>query len=60
MKFLKLSSATFLGKIMVSDHAMNAVDEMTELSNVFVGKIKESNTSISTYMELFGYLGKYT
>lgn len=60
MKFLKLTSATFLGKIMASDHAMNAVDEMTELSNIFVGKIKESNTSISTYMELFRYLEKYS
>lgn len=49
MKFLKISFATFLGKIMASDHAMNAVDEMTALNNDFIKLIDASGLETPVY-----------
>ena len=56
MKFLKLSFATFLGKIMASDHAMNAVDEMTALNNDFIKLIDASGFKTPVYRELATYI----
>ena len=56
MKFLKICFATFLGKIMVSDHAMNAVDEMTALNNDLIKLIDTSSLETPVYRELAMYI----
>ena len=47
LRFFKLMCATSLGKLCASDHAMNAIDEMSEL-NRDLKKFFDANGSSST------------
>lgn len=52
MKFFKLICATSLGKICVSDHAMNAVDEMSALNRDLKQFFDENGAEYPVWQEL--------
>ena len=52
MKFFKLICATSLGKICVSDHAMNAVDEMSALNRDLKQFFDEHGAKYPIWQEL--------
>lgn len=52
MKFFKLICATSLGKICVSDHAMNAVDEMSALNRDLKKFFDENGAEYPVWQEL--------
>lgn len=54
-KFLKLCFGTFLGKIMASDHAMNAREEMRELNQNLLNQLDTSKSPMPNYLELSSY-----
>lgn len=58
MKFYKLMCATSLGKICVSDHAMNAADEMQALAEDLSDMIDRAKTSRKNFDELWVPLKK--
>ena len=57
--FFKLLCATSLGKICVSDHAMNAVDEMSALSHDLKNFFDENGAKYPVWLELEKEGGKY-
>lgn len=59
LKFYKLMCATFLGKLCVSDHAMNAVDEMRILAGDMENVLRKSGIPYPVYAELKTAMDKY-
>lgn len=59
MRFLKLMCATFLGKICASDHALNAVDEMSALNRDMKVFFDAAGVSYPTWKELEKDLFEY-
>lgn len=58
-RFFKLMCATSLGKICVSDHAMNAVDEMSALNRDLKKFFDENSAEYSIWQELEKECGRY-
>lgn len=58
-RFFKLMCATNLGKICVSDHAMNAVDEMSALNRDMKLFFDENGAEYPVWKELERECGKY-
>ena len=58
-RFFKLMCATVLGKICASDHAMNAVDEMSALNSDFKKFMDENGAEYPVWRELENECGKY-
>ena len=58
-RFFKLMCATSLGKICVSDHAMNAVDEMNALNRDLKKFFDENNAEYPIWQELEKECGGY-
>lgn len=58
-RFFKLMCATVLGKICASDHAMNAVDEMSALNSDFKKFMDENGAEYQVWRELENECGKY-
>lgn len=58
-KFYKLICATFLGKVCVSDHAMNAVDEMRSLAEDMEEVLRKSGVPYPVYAQLKIAMDKY-
>lgn len=52
LRFFKLMCATSLGKICVSDHAMNAIDEMSALNNDIKKFFDDNNKEYPIWKEL--------
>ena len=52
LRFFKLICATSLGKICVSDHAMNAVDEMSALNRDLKQFFNETGAEYPVWQEL--------
>ena len=59
LRFFKLMCATSLGKICASDHAMNAVDEMSALNRDLKRFFEEHGASYPVWQELEREAGKY-
>jgi len=59
MRFFKLMCATGLGKICASDHAMNAVDEMSALNRELKQFFDEHGANYPVWQELEKDAGKY-
>ena len=59
LRFFKLMCATSLGKICVSDHAMNAVDEMSALNRDLKRFFEEHGASYPVWQALEREAGKY-
>lgn len=59
MRFFKLMCATSLGKICASEHAMNAVDEMSALNRDLKEFFDKNNAKYPVWTELEGECGKY-
>ena len=59
MRFLKLMCATFLGKVCASDHALNAVDEMSALNRDMKAFFDAASASYPTWKELEKDLFEY-
>ena len=59
LRFFKLMCATSLGKICASDHAMNAVDEMSALNRDLKCFFDENGAEYSTWKELEKECGRY-
>ena len=59
LRFLKLLCATSLGKICVSDHAMNATGEMAALNRDLKQFYDETGAKYPTWQELEKEAGKY-
>ena len=59
LRFFKLMSATSLGKICASDHAMNAVDEMSALNRDLKAFFDEHGAKYSVWQELEQEVAKY-
>ena len=59
LRFFKLMCATSLGKICASDHAMNAVDEMSALNRDLKRFFEEHGASYPVWQELEQEAGKY-
>lgn len=59
MRFLKLMCATFLGKICASDHALNAVDEMSALNRDMKAFFDAAGASYPIWKELEKDLFEY-
>ena len=59
LRFFKLICATSLGKICVSDHAMNAVDEMSALNRDLKQFFVEHGAAYPVWQELEQEAGKY-
>ena len=59
LRFFKLICATSLGKICVSDHAMNAVDEMSALNRDLKQFFTEHGAAYPVWQELEQEAGKY-
>ena len=59
LRFLKLMCATFLGKICASDHALNAVDEMSALNRDMKVFFDAAGASYPTWKELEKDLFEY-
>ena len=59
MRFFKLMCATSLGKICASDHAMNAIDEMSALNRDLKRFFDENGAEYPVWKELEKECGKY-
>ena len=59
LRFFKLMCATSLGKICASDHAMNAVDEMSALNRDLKAFFDENGAKYSVWQELEQEVAKY-
>ena len=59
LRFFKLMSATSLGKIWASDHAMNAVDEMSALNRDLKAFFDENGAKYPVWQELEQEVAKY-
>lgn len=59
LRFFKLMCATGLGKICASDHAMNAVDEMSALNRDLKQFFEENGAEYPVWKELEQEAGKY-
>lgn len=59
LRFFRLMCATSLGKICASDHAMNAVDEMSALNNGIKRFYDENGAEYPVWKELEKEAGKY-
>ena len=59
LRFFKLMCATSLGKICVSDHAMNAVDEMSALDRDLKRFFEEAGADDPVWQALEREAGKY-
>ena len=59
LRFFKLMCATSLGKICASDHAMNAVDEMSALNRDLKRFFEEHGASYPVWQALEREAGKY-
>ena len=59
LRFFKLMCATGLGKICASDHAMNAVDEMSALNRDLKRFFDEQGAAYPVWRELEKACGKY-
>ena len=59
LRFFKLMCATSLGKISASDHAMNAVDEMSALNRDLKQFFAENGAEYPVWKELEKEAGKY-
>ena len=59
LKFFKLICATSLGKICVSEHAMNAIDEMSALNRDIKKFYDENGAKYPVWLELEKEAGKY-
>ena len=59
LRFFKLLCATSLGKICVSDHAMNATGEMAALNRDLKQFFDETAAKYPTWQELEKEAGKY-
>ncbi len=59
LRFFKLICATSLGKICVSDHAMNATDEMSALNRDLKAFFDEHGAKYPVWQELEQEAGKY-
>ena len=59
LRFFKLMCATSLGKICASDHAMNAVDEMSALNRDLKCFFDENGAEYPTWQELEREAGRY-
>lgn len=59
LRFFKLICATSLGKICVSDHAMNAVDEMSALNRNLKQFFDENSAEYPVWKELEKEAGRY-
>lgn len=58
-RFYKLMFSTFLGKVCISDHAMNAADEMNELAGELEKMIQKAGVKAENFLELKKYIEKY-
>jgi 2-dehydropantoate 2-reductase len=63
-RLFKILAATFLGKICLSDHAMNATEEMGKLAVDFEGLMKKSGVPYPVWDQLrqdtCGYLSEWS
>ena len=59
MRFFKLMCATSLGKICASDHAMNAIDEMSALNQDLKRFFDETGAAYPVWQSLEQEAGKY-
>ena len=59
LRFFKLMCATGLGKICASDHAMNAIDEMSALNRDLKQFFDENGAKYPVWQELEAEAGKY-
>ena len=59
LRFFKLICATSLGKICVSDHAMNAIDEMSALNRDLKAFFDANGAEYPVWLELEKECGKY-
>ena len=59
LRFFKLMSATSLGKICASDHAMNATDEMNALNRDLKAFFDENGAKYPVWQELEQEVAKY-
>lgn len=59
LRFFKLMCATSLGKLCASDHAMNAVDEMSALNRDLKGFFDANGAEYPTWRELEKDCGRY-
>ncbi len=59
LRFFKLMCATSLGKICASDHAMNAVDEMSALNRDLKRFFDETGADYPVWRELEAEAGRY-
>ncbi len=59
LRFFKLMCATSLGKICASDHAMNAVDEMSALNRDIKAFFDEAGAEYPVWQELEKDAGRY-
>lgn len=59
LRFFKLMCATSLGKLCASDHAMNAIDEMSALNRDIKRFFDENGAAYPVWQELEAESGRY-
>ena len=59
LRFFKLMCATSLGKLCASDHAMNAIDEMSALNRDIKRFFDENGAAYPVWQELEAEAGRY-
>ena len=59
LQFFKLMCATWLGKLCASDHAMNAIDEMSALNRDIKRFFDENGAAYPVWQELEAEAGRY-
>ncbi|MCB6544250.1 ketopantoate reductase family protein [Blautia glucerasea] len=59
LRFFKLMCATSMGKLCVSDHAMNAIDEMSALNREIKRFFDENGAAYPVWQELEAEAGRY-
>ena len=59
LRFFKLMCATSLGKLCASDHAMNAIDEMSALNRDLKRFYDENGVAYPVWKELEAEVGRY-
>ena len=59
LRFFKLMCATSLGKLCASDHAMNAIDEMSALNRDIKRVFDENGAAYPVWQELEAEAGRY-
>ena len=59
MAFLPLEGATSLGKLCASDHAMNAIDEMSALNRDLKKFFDENGAAYPVWQALEAEAGRY-